>query len=102
MQDFFNIDERIKNAGDKALEIAKNLFAQIDKITEYNQNKVLKAFIDNNVCESSFGGSTGYGNGDRGRDTLEEVYAKAFHTEAALVRPQITCGTHALALAQGA
>lgn len=99
MQDFFNIDERIKNAGDKALEIAKNLFAQIDKITEYNQNKVLKAFIDNNVSESSFGGSTGYGNGDRGRDTLEEVFAQIVGAEDAIFRHNFVSGTHTIATA---
>ena len=99
MQDFFNIDERIKNAGDKALEIAKNSFAEIDKITEYNQNKVLKAFIDNNVCESSFGGSTGYGNGDRGRDTLEEVFAQIVGAEDAIFRHNFVSGTHTIATA---
>ena len=99
MQDFFNIDERIKNAGDKALEIAKNSFATIDKITEYNQNKVLKAFIDNNVCESSFGGSTGYGNGDRGRDTLEEVFAQIVGAEDAIFRHNFVSGTHTIATA---
>ena len=66
---------------------------------EYNQLKVLKAFRDARVSEACLSGTTGYGYNDIGRDTLEEVYAAAFHTEAALVRPLIACGTHALAIA---
>ena len=74
-------------------------FASIDRTAEYNQLKVIRAMQRNRVCAECFGSSSGYGYNDLGRDTLEEVYASAFHTEAALVRPQITCGTHALALA---
>ena len=74
-------------------------FDEIDRIAEYNQLKVLKAMQDCRVSEACLLGTTGYGYNDLGRDTLEEVYAKVFHTEDALVRPQITCGTHALALA---
>lgn len=74
-------------------------FAQIDRMAEYNQLKVVKAMQENKVSEACLLGTTGYGYNDLGRDTLEAVYAGIFHTEDALVRPQITCGTHALALA---
>ncbi|MCM1045706.1 MAG: methionine gamma-lyase family protein [Candidatus Gastranaerophilales bacterium] len=74
-------------------------FAVIDATAEYNQLKVLKAMQGRQVSEACLLGTTGYGYNDLGRDTLEAVYADVFHTEAALVRPQITCGTHALALA---
>lgn len=82
--------------------IIKNLeprFKKIDEIAEYNQLKVLKAMQKCRVSEACFAQSTGYGYNDLGRDTLEEVYAEIFHTESALVRPQITCGTHALNVA---
>lgn len=74
-------------------------FQKIDEISEINQLKVLKALQENQVSEACLLGTTGYGYNDLGRDTLEKVYASVFHTEDALVRPQITCGTHALALA---
>lgn len=74
-------------------------FAKIDAVSEANQLKVLKALQKNQVSEACMLGTTGYGYNDLGRDTLERVYADIFHTEDALVRPQITCGTHALALA---
>ena len=74
-------------------------FAKIREISDFNQAKVLKAMQDNKVSEACLMGTTGYGYNDIGRDKLEDVYASVFHTEAALVRPQITCGTHALALA---
>ena len=74
-------------------------FKEIDENTEYNQLKVIKAMQDNKVSEACLLGTTGYGYNDLGRETLEAVYASIFHTEDALVRPQITCGTHALALA---
>ncbi len=74
-------------------------FRKIDETAEYNQLKVLKAMQDNQVGEAHLSGTTGYGYNDIGRDTLEKVYAQLFHTEDALVRAQITCGTHALALA---
>lgn len=76
----------------------KDRFDIIDEIAEYNQLKVVKAMQENKVNESCFHYASGYGYNDFGRDTLEAVYASVFHTEAALVRPQITCGTHALAL----
>lgn len=91
---------------DKVMEIAerteaklKDRFDKIDAIAEYNQLKVLNAMQKNQVSEAHLGTSTGYGYNDLGRDTLECVYADIFHTEAALVRPQITCGTHALTIA---
>ncbi len=74
-------------------------FKEIDENAEYNQLKVIKAMQDNKVSEACLLGTTGYGYNDLGRETLEAVYASIFHTEDALVRPQITCGTHALALA---
>lgn len=77
-------------------------FAEIDCVAEQNQLKVIHAMQECKVSESCFNYASGYGYNDQGRDTLEEVYAKTFHTEAALVRPQITCGTHALALALSA
>lgn len=74
-------------------------FKEFDKITEFNQLKVIQAMQSERVSDVHFAATTGYGYNDLGRDTLENVYAKVFHTEAALVRPQIVCGTHALALA---
>ena len=74
-------------------------FEKIREVSEFNQAKILKAMQDNKVSEACLLGTTGYGYNDIGRDKLEAVYASIFHTEDALVRPQITCGTHALALA---
>lgn len=74
-------------------------FEKIDEIAEYNQLKVISAMQEEKVSAECFSTSNGYGYNDLGRDTLERVYAKCFHGEDALVRPQITCGTHALALA---
>ena len=88
--------------GQKALEALRDRFAAIDAIAEYNQAKVLSAMQRNRVSAACFAATTGYGYDDLGRDTLEKVYADVFHTEAALVRPQITCGTHALTVALSA
>lgn len=77
----------------------KERFEQIDKMAEYNQLKVIHAMQKNKVSAECFNQSSGYGYNDLGRDTLEKVYADVFCAEDALVRPQITCGTHALALA---
>ena len=85
--------------GFMTIVIKKDRFAEIDETAEYNQLKVLKALQKNQVSEACLLGTTGYGYNDLGRDTLEAVYADIFHAEDALVRPQITCGTHALALA---
>lgn len=83
----------------RILEQLKQRFDAIDQTAESNQMKVLAAFQKNRVSEACLQGTTGYGYNDVGRETLEKVYADVFHTEDALVRPQITCGTHALALA---
>ena len=88
--------------GEKALESLKDRFNEIDKIAEHNQAKVLAAMQKNRVSAACFAATTGYGYDDVGRDNLERVYADVFHTEAALVRPQITCGTHALTVALSA
>lgn len=94
-----------KSVLDFGLEIEAGLkerFDNIDKVAEYNQLKVIRAMQENRVSASCFNYASGYGYDDEGRDKLEQVYASVFHTESALVRPQITCGTHALALALGA
>ena len=93
------IEEKVYRFGQQVEDSLKERFAQMDQVTEYNQLKVIKAMQKNRVCEACFYPSTGYGYNDLGRDTLEQVYADTFHTEAGLVRPQITCGTHALAVA---
>lgn len=85
--------------GMEILSGLKDRFDEIDKTAEWNQLKVLQGMQKHQVSEACLLGTTGYGYNDLGRDTLEEVYATVFHAEAALVRPQITCGTHALALA---
>lgn len=77
----------------------KERFEKIDEVAEFNQMKVLHAMQEARVSDIHFAATTGYGYNDLGRDTLEEVYAKAFHTEAALVRPQLISGTHALHIA---
>ena len=99
MNPFFKISERIETASEKALEMCKKQFDYIDEITEYNQQKVQKAFIDNKISENHFISSTGYGYGDRGRDTLDRVWADVLGAEDALVRHNFTCGTHTLATA---
>lgn len=88
--------------GEKVLDKLKDRFAEIDKVAEHNQAKVIAAMQKNRVSAACFAATTGYGYDDVGRDNLEKVYADVFHTEAALVRPQITCGTHALTVALSA
>jgi len=95
----FGIDDKVLNFCNEVEKDLKERFEEFDKIAEINQLKVLKAFQDNKVSDVHFNPSTGYGYNDLGRETLEKVYASVFHTEDALVRPQIVCGTHALALA---
>ena len=105
MQELYNslgISNEVYDYSKKILDSLQDRFKEIDKITEYNQLKVLKAMQDNKVSEACLYSSTGYGYNDIGRDTLEKVYASVFHTEDALVRPQIACGTHALAVALAA
>lgn len=96
---FFNIDEKIEKLSASALENCKEPFQTIDEITEYNQNKVLKAFIDNKIGEQHLVESTGYGYGDIGRDALDRTFAAALGAESALVRHSFTCGTHTLGIA---
>ena len=93
------IDGEVYAYGERVLKRLAGRFLEIDEIAEYNQLKVVKAMQECQVSEACLLGTTGYGYNDLGRDTLEAVYAKIFHTQDALVRPQITCGTHALALA---
>ncbi|MCX4297308.1 MAG: methionine gamma-lyase family protein [Lachnospiraceae bacterium] len=93
------ISDQVYGFSQEILAQLRPRFDEIDKNAEYNQLKVLKAMQDNKVSEACLLGTTGYGYNDLGRETLEAVYASVFHTEDVLVRPQITCGTHALALA---
>ena len=93
------ISKEVFAYGERIIEELKDRFDAIDLIAEYNQAKVVHAMQECKVSEACLLGTTGYGYNDLGRDTLEEVYAHIFHAEDALVRPQITCGTHALALA---
>lgn len=93
------ISDQVYRFSEKILAQLRPRFDEIDQNAEYNQLKVLKAMQDNKVSEACLLGTTGYGYNDIGRETLEAVYASVFHAEDALVRPQITCGTHALALA---
>ena len=96
------ISREVWEYGQRTESRLKERFEEFDKNAEYNQMKVIRAMQENRVSEGCFNYVSGYGYNDLGRDTLESVYASVFHTEAALVRPQITCGTHALALALAA
>ena len=96
------VSKKVLAFGETVLDELKPRFAEIEQIAELNQTKVIAAMQKNRVNATHFAASTGYGYDDEGRDNLERVYASAFHTEAALVRPQITCGTHALAVALSA
>ena len=96
------ISRKVYEFGAKIEDSLKERFAAIDRIAEYNQLKVVHAMQKARVNSECFQYVSGYGYNDFGRDTLEQVYANIFHTEDALVRPQITCGTHALALALAA
>ena len=96
------VSPQVYQFGEKTLEALKERFQAIDRMAEYNQGKVLLAMQENKVSATCFAATTGYGYDDVGREKLEKVYAHVFHTEAALVRPQITCGTHALAVALSA
>lgn len=95
----FGIKKEVYDFGEKILKDLDERFINIDKNAEYNQLKVIKAMQDAKVDAECFNSSSGYGYDDIGREKLEQVYANTFKTEDALVRPQITCGTHALALA---
>lgn len=93
------ISKEVYDLGEAVLLPLQERFSEIDETAEYNQLKVIEAMQKNRVSEACLLGTSGYGYNDLGRDTLEAVYASFFETEDALVRPQITCGTHALALA---
>jgi len=95
---FFEFSEKINELSKIALKKAEEQFKVIDEITEYNQQRVLNAFINHGVCESHFVSSTGYGYGDRGREVLDEVTAEIFGTEDALIRHSFASGTHTLAV----
>lgn len=98
MQDFFEIHPRLAELDIKARELARSVFDEIDSISMYNQHKVLSAFIKNGVSESHLGMSTGYGYGDRGRDTLERVFADCVGAQDSLIRHNFVSGTHTLAV----
>ena len=99
MENLFGFDNEVLELADKALKLCEDSFKKIEKIQEYNQQKMLKAFQIAGVSESHFAGSTGYGYDDRGRDILDKVYAYAFDAEDALVRHNFVSGTHTLAVA---
>ena len=96
------VSEAVYDYGERVLKELEERFRGIDAVAEYNQAKVIAAMQKNRVGAACFAATTGYGYDDVGRDNLERVYADTFHTEAALVRPQITCGTHALTVALSA
>ena len=93
------ITPAVHRFGEEILAGLRARFDEIDRVAEYNQCKVIGAMQRNRVDATHFAATTGCGYNDAGRDNLERVYADCFHTEAALVRPQITCGTHALTVA---
>ena len=105
ISDIYNklgISNKVLRLADEAESALTDKFKKIDSIAEYNQAKVTLAMHNNRVNATCFAATTGYGYNDFGRDTLENIYAEVFGSEAALVRPQITCGTHALAIALSA
>ncbi len=99
MNSFFNIDKKLLDLSESTIKSIKPVFEKIEENTEYNQQKVLKSFIDNNISDSHFAETTGYGYSDRGREGLDNVFAQAVGAEAAIVRHTFTCGTHTLAVA---
>ncbi|WP_026891304.1 methionine gamma-lyase family protein [Lacrimispora aerotolerans] len=99
MYENLGICKKVLDFGKKIEDNLKDRFQEIDENAEYNQMKVIKAMQDNRVSDIHFAATTGYGYNDLGRDTLEDVYASVFHTESALVRPNLISGTHALSIA---
>lgn len=100
MNNFFEFTDKTIKASETALKKAEKMFSKIENITEYNQQKVLSAFIKNRVDEADLGSTTGYGYGDKGRETLDRLTADIFGCEDALIRANtLTCGTHTLAVA---
>ena len=102
MYQSLGVSPAVCSCGERVLDGLKARFEAVDAVAEYNQMKVIAAMQKNRVSAQCFAATTGYGYDDVGRDALERVYCDVFHTEAALVRPQITCGTHALAVALSA
>ena len=98
-QSFFHFDSKIERAAQRALEVTRERFKEIDEITEYNQCKMLHAFISQGISESHFTPTTGYGYGDRGRDAIDAVFAQAVGAQDALVRHNFVSGTHTLTVA---
>ena len=96
---YFKVDRRIMEAAERAEKLAAPQFRAIENTAGWNQQKMLAAFQKSRVSESHFAGSTGYGYGDRGRETLDRVFAGAFGAEDALVRQNFVSGTHALTVA---
>ena len=96
---FFQIDPKLRELCDRAEQKASPSFREIDRIAQYNSEKVLSAFIKHGVSESHFTPSTGYGYGDRGREVLDEVLAEIFGCEDALIRYNFMSGTHTLTVA---
>lgn len=99
MNQFFKFSENVIAASNSALKECEGAFERIANITEYNQQKVLKAFIDNGVSESHFAATTGYGYGDRGREVIESVFAQCVGAEDSIFRHNFMSGTHTLAVA---
>lgn len=98
-ENIFNVDQKLLELSQKAEDMCKAQFEEIDNIAFFNGQKVLKAFIDNRVSESCLKGTTGYGYGDLGRDTIDKVFAQAFGGEDAVVRHTFVNGTHTLSTA---
>ncbi|MDR1928000.1 MAG: methionine gamma-lyase family protein, partial [Oscillospiraceae bacterium] len=99
MHPYFQLEEDLQAAAARAMEECAPRFSEIEAVTEYNQQKVLAAFLKNQVSEAHFAESTGYGYGDRGRGTLEACFAQVVGAQAALLRHSFTCGTHAICVA---
>lgn len=99
MYQSLGIDNKVLEYCKTIETLLKDRFDAIDKVAEYNQMKVIKAMQENRLSDVHFSATTGYGYNDLGRETLESIYASVFHAESALVRPQLTCGTHALTIA---
>lgn len=102
MYENLHIDEKVFRYCNEVADALKKRFDEIDRVAEFNQLKVIKAMQEHKVSDVHFAATTGYGYNDMGRETLESVYAATFHAQDALVRPQITCGTHALGIALAA
>ena len=96
MYETLGISKKVLDFAAEIEEHLKTRFQEIDERAEFNQLKVIHAMQECRVSDIHFAATTGYGYNDLGRDTLEEVYAHVFHTESALVRPQLMSGTHAL------